>query len=102
MSTFTLLAVFAHPDDEAFGTGGTLAKYAAEGCDVYLVTATSGEAGQIALPALAIPANLPAVVSASCAAPARPTASTPPSSWTTWTANCPSSTRARLWVSWSP
>lgn len=38
---------------EAFGAGGTLAKYAAEGCDVYLVTATRGEAGQIALPALA-------------------------------------------------
>lgn len=53
------MAVFAHPDDEAFGTGGTLAKYAAEGCDVYLVTATRGEAGQIAEPELATPANLP-------------------------------------------
>ncbi len=61
MSTFTLLAVFAHPDDEAFGTGGTLARYAAQGCDVYLVTATRGEAGQIARPALATPASLPAV-----------------------------------------
>lgn len=61
MSKPTLLAVFAHPDDEAFGTGGTLAKYAAEDCDVYLATATRGEAGQIALPALATPANLPAV-----------------------------------------
>ncbi len=61
MSSLTLLAVFAHPDDEAFGTGGTLAKYAAEGVDVYLVTATRGEAGQIALPALATPASLPAV-----------------------------------------
>lgn len=57
----TLLAVFAHPDDEAFGTGGTLAKYAAEGCDVYLVTATRGEAGQIAEPDLANPASLPTV-----------------------------------------
>jgi LmbE family N-acetylglucosaminyl deacetylase len=56
-----LMAVFAHPDDEAFGTGGTLAKYAAEGCDVYLVTATRGEAGRIAEPELATPANLPAV-----------------------------------------
>lgn len=61
MDQFTILAVFAHPDDEAFGTGGTLAKYAAEGCEVYLVTATRGEAGDIALPALATPASLPAV-----------------------------------------
>jgi LmbE family N-acetylglucosaminyl deacetylase len=55
------MAVFAHPDDEAFGTGGTLTKYAAEGCDVYLVTATRGEAGQIAEPDLATSANLPYV-----------------------------------------
>lgn len=61
MKPFVLLAVFAHPDDEAFGTGGTLAKYAAEGVDVTLVTATRGEAGQIASPSLATPANLPAV-----------------------------------------
>jgi len=57
----TLMAVFAHPDDEAFGTGGTLARYAAEGCDVYLVTATRGEAGEIASPDLANAANLPDV-----------------------------------------
>jgi LmbE family N-acetylglucosaminyl deacetylase len=56
-----LIAVFAHPDDEAFGTGGTLTKYAAEGCDVHLVTATRGEAGRIAEPDLATPANLPSV-----------------------------------------
>lgn len=61
MNKLTLLALFAHPDDEAFGTGGTLTKYAAEGCDVYLVTATRGEAGQIAHPELATPANLPRV-----------------------------------------
>jgi LmbE family N-acetylglucosaminyl deacetylase len=57
----TLMALFAHPDDEAFGTGGTLAKYAAEGCDVYLVTATRGEAGEIVVPDLTTPANLPYV-----------------------------------------
>ena len=57
----TLLAVFAHPDDEAFGTGGTLAKYAAEGFQVYLVTATRGEAGQISEANLATSANLPFV-----------------------------------------
>jgi len=61
LSAQTLMAVFAHPDDEAFGTGGTLTRYAAEGCDVYLVTATRGEAGHIAEPGLAIPANLPYV-----------------------------------------
>jgi len=55
------MAVFAHPDDEAFGTGGTMTKYATEGCDVYLVTATRGEAGQIAEPDLATAANLPYV-----------------------------------------
>jgi N-acetyl-1-D-myo-inositol-2-amino-2-deoxy-alpha-D-glucopyranoside deacetylase/mycothiol S-conjugate amidase len=39
-----LLAVFAHPDDESFGPGGTLAKYAAEGAEVWLVCATDGNA----------------------------------------------------------
>jgi len=41
----TLLAVFAHPDDESFGPGGTLARYAAEGVTVHLICATNGEAG---------------------------------------------------------
>ena len=41
----TLLAVLAHPDDESFGLGGTLALYARKGCDVYYVCATRGEAG---------------------------------------------------------
>ena len=40
-----LLAIFAHPDDESMGMGGTLAKYAAEGVDTYLVCATRGERG---------------------------------------------------------
>lgn len=61
MSKPTLMAVFAHPDDEAFGAGGTLSKYAAAGCDVYLVTATRGEAGRIAEPDLATTANLPLI-----------------------------------------
>jgi N-acetyl-1-D-myo-inositol-2-amino-2-deoxy-alpha-D-glucopyranoside deacetylase len=46
--TQTLLALFAHPDDEAFGTGGTLARYAAAGAEVTLVCATRGEVGEIA------------------------------------------------------
>jgi LmbE family N-acetylglucosaminyl deacetylase len=41
-----LMAVLAHPDDESLGAGGTLAKYAADGVDVYLVTATRGDAGR--------------------------------------------------------
>jgi len=46
-NTRVLLAVFAHPDDESFGPGGTLAKYAREGADVWLVCATDGAAGSI-------------------------------------------------------
>lgn len=42
-----LLAVLAHPDDESFGMGGTLAHYALQGCRVDLITATRGEAGDV-------------------------------------------------------
>ena len=41
-----LMAVLAHPDDESLGVGGTLAKYAAEGVDVALLTATRGDGGR--------------------------------------------------------
>ena len=44
--TQRLMAVLAHPDDESLGMGGTLAKYATEGVDVFLLTATRGEAGR--------------------------------------------------------
>jgi LmbE family N-acetylglucosaminyl deacetylase len=53
-----LLAIFAHPDDESFTIGGTLAHYAAAGIDVDLVCATRGEAGEISDPALATPETL--------------------------------------------
>jgi LmbE family N-acetylglucosaminyl deacetylase len=43
--SFTLVAFHAHPDDEALLTGGTLARVAAEGHRVVLVTATAGEQG---------------------------------------------------------
>ena len=43
----TLLAVFAHPDDESFGIGEALARYAAEGVRVVLACATLGEPGEI-------------------------------------------------------
>lgn len=41
----TLMAVHAHPDDEAIGTGGVLARYSAEGARTVLVTCTNGEQG---------------------------------------------------------
>jgi LmbE family N-acetylglucosaminyl deacetylase len=41
-----LMCVLAHPDDESLGTGGTLARYAAEGVDAFLITATRGERGR--------------------------------------------------------
>ncbi len=43
----TILAVLAHPDDESFGLGGTLALYARRGFDTYLVCATRGEVGTV-------------------------------------------------------
>ncbi len=48
-----LLLVHAHPDDESIGTGATMAKYAAEGVRVTLVTCTLGELGEIIPPDLA-------------------------------------------------
>ena len=48
-----LLAVHAHPDDETIGNGATLAKYAAEGVGVTLVTCTLGEEGEVLVPELA-------------------------------------------------
>jgi len=42
-----MLVVLAHPDDESFGPGGTLAKYAAEGVDVHICIATDGVAGSV-------------------------------------------------------
>jgi N-acetyl-1-D-myo-inositol-2-amino-2-deoxy-alpha-D-glucopyranoside deacetylase len=48
-----LLLVHAHPDDESIGTGATMAKYAAEGARVTLVTCTLGELGEIIPPDLA-------------------------------------------------
>jgi N-acetyl-1-D-myo-inositol-2-amino-2-deoxy-alpha-D-glucopyranoside deacetylase len=45
-----LLLVHAHPDDESIGTGATMAKYAAEGAGVTLVTCTLGELGEVIPP----------------------------------------------------
>ena len=46
-SSLRILGLFAHPDDEVFVAGGTLAKYAAEGAEIMVVSATRGQAGQI-------------------------------------------------------
>ena len=43
--TKKILAVLAHPDDETFGLGGTIALYAQKGYEVYYVCATRGEVG---------------------------------------------------------
>jgi len=43
----TLIFIGAHPDDESFGVGGTLAQYAAAGVKVYYICATRGEAGEV-------------------------------------------------------
>ncbi len=42
-----MVGVFAHPDDESFGPGGTLARYAAEGVAVHVIIATDGNAGSV-------------------------------------------------------
>lgn len=42
-----ILSVLAHPDDESFGMGGTLALYAQQGIEVHLICATRGEAGEV-------------------------------------------------------
>ncbi|MET9336894.1 N-acetyl-1-D-myo-inositol-2-amino-2-deoxy-alpha-D-glucopyranoside deacetylase [Nonomuraea sp. NPDC003804] len=53
MSDRRLLLVHAHPDDETIGTGATMARYAAEGAHVTLVTCTLGEEGEVIPPELA-------------------------------------------------
>lgn len=54
-----LLAVLAHPDDEAFRCGGTLAFLAQRGVRVHVLTATRGEAGSCGDPPLCTPDELP-------------------------------------------
>lgn len=44
-----MLCVFAHPDDETYGPGGGIARYAMEGVGVYLTMFTCGEAGTIGI-----------------------------------------------------
>lgn len=46
MTQRRLLAILAHPDDESFGLGGTLARYVREGVEVHVCTVTDGAAGE--------------------------------------------------------
>ena len=60
-SSFRLLAVFAHPDDETFRPGGTLALLTRRGVKVHVLTLTHGEAGSCGEPPLCAPGELPSV-----------------------------------------
>ena len=42
-----ILLSLAHPDDESFGSGGLIARYVAEGAEVYLICATNGDVGTV-------------------------------------------------------
>ena len=53
LENLSVLLVFAHPDDEGFGTGGILALLASRGARLTLVCATNGDVGEISDPALA-------------------------------------------------
>jgi N-acetyl-1-D-myo-inositol-2-amino-2-deoxy-alpha-D-glucopyranoside deacetylase len=53
-----MMGIWAHPDDEAFGQAGTMARATSNGHPVAIVCATRGEEGEISDPTLATPENL--------------------------------------------
>jgi len=53
-----LLCVFAHPDDECYGPGGTIARAVEDGAEVFVTTFTAGEAGTIGISKSLDPADL--------------------------------------------
>ena len=61
MRKTSILAVFAHPDDEAFRAGGTLALLSARGIRVQILSATRGEAGSPGTPPMCTMDELPAL-----------------------------------------
>ncbi len=61
MKVKSVLAIFAHPDDETFRAGGTLALLASQGFRVHILTATQGEAGSCGTPPLCTAEELPAL-----------------------------------------
>ena len=58
LKDLSVLLVYAHPDDEGFGTGGILALLVSRGARLTLVYATNGDVGEISDPALATPETL--------------------------------------------
>jgi len=54
----TILAISAHPDDESLFGGGTLAMFAEQGHDVYILETTRGEGGEVGEPPLTTQENL--------------------------------------------
>jgi N-acetylglucosamine malate deacetylase 2 len=58
MIAYRLLAIFAHPDDEVFRCGGTLALLAQQGVQVHVMTFTRGQAGSCGQPPLCTPEEL--------------------------------------------
>jgi N-acetylglucosamine malate deacetylase 2 len=60
-NSLAVLAIFAHPDDETFRPGGTLALLARLGVGVQVVSATDGESGSCGDPPLCTPEELPEV-----------------------------------------
>ncbi|GAB2505415.1 Mycothiol S-conjugate amidase [Corynebacterium atrinae] len=62
MSGFRLLAIHAHPDDESSKGAATMAKYAAEGNRVMVLTCTGGERGDILNPAMDRPGVMENIV----------------------------------------
>ncbi len=58
LSSISVLGAFAHPDDEGFGCGGTLAMLVARGARVTVAVGTNGDVGEISDPTLATPETL--------------------------------------------
>ena len=88
-----LLAVFAHPDDETFCAGGTLAKYVAAAWEVMVVSATRGQAGQIRDPQAATRRTLGQVREREFYAACEQLGVRTRGCWTTWTGHFRRSTQ---------
>ena len=58
MDKISLLAIFAHPDDETFRCGGTLALLSQRGVSVHVLTFTTGQAGSCGDPPICLPNEL--------------------------------------------